>query len=91
VLTVPNGPGKGPIGAGSVAQIATGAMLSRERVAELEEGAGAAEQLWVPALLGAAEQRRHPERDRVMDEDDSEGLGDRLVVERERADEALLR
>jgi hypothetical protein len=33
VLTVPNGPGKGPIGAGSVAQIATGAMLSRERVA----------------------------------------------------------
>jgi hypothetical protein len=50
-------------------------MLARERLAQLHE-------------CGGAEQRRHAERDCVVDEDGGGGLGDRLVVEDERANEA---
>jgi hypothetical protein len=38
--------------------------------------------------MAALPSSRHPERERLVDGDDSGGLGDRLMVERERADEA---
>jgi hypothetical protein len=41
--------------------------------------------------MAALPSSRHPERDRLVDGDDRGGLGDRLMVERERADEASLR